>query len=141
MRNLLRSTNRILFFTALLCSIGCSSYRVQSLHYLNNVETAEVIERDLVVTVIELSEIRPYLLRATWTSKRLHNKGGHRLRIKGDTYITVSYYGSCFWVKDQPGSYLIRPEDSDEFDDFFSQLLKEKIIPWRAERNQEAANR
>jgi hypothetical protein len=92
------------------------------LYDLNSVETAQLVQRDGVIKELDITPIKPILLRSTWTSKELFRKGHYHLEFAEFQDIYVSFYGGFFWVSGQKGYFLVREEDRVAFDRFFRDL-------------------
>ena len=119
----------------------CAHYSVASIQPLAAIPTADLIERDMTVTKVDLSAILGCLLEATWHSEKPIDKGGHYLRVDGFSDLRISYYGGFFWVVDHPGYYQVTEANRKKFEGYFHDLLVSTIIPWRHGQNNSEQNR
>ena len=117
---------------------GHRSYVLPSLAFLTDQQQAEFydlnggVTSDNLIGRVDVSELTPLLVSATWRSGgiRVH-KGEFQLIFGDGTHLRLRAPGTYFLVDGWPG-YFEFPEDKQEsVRSYLGQLMDETIIPWR----------
>lgn len=104
---------------------SCTSCKIPSLDVSLSSRQAKVHDR-----LIDISNLSPYLKRATWSSSRQPFtvwKGWTDLKMANGSVVQILNQGpnfSSFRIVGVAGEYYIRQEDLTEFDVALSQALK-----------------
>lgn len=104
---------------------SCTSYKIPSLDMSLSSRQARVHDR-----LIDISNLRPYLKRATWSSSRQPFtvwKAWTDLKMANGSVVQILNQGpdfSSFRIVGVAGEYYIRQEDLKKFDVASTQALK-----------------
>ncbi|MFW6371667.1 MAG: hypothetical protein ACOC10_10745 [Bacteroidota bacterium] len=91
------------------------------------------------VCEIDISKIREALVTAKPVKNGFIWKNPFLLVFSNGLQLQVSCYAHYYKIK-KGGTYVISEKNANEFNDFISNTVNSKIVPWRKEKNRKGTH-